>query len=295
MSMNEPILYVNGQFVPKSQAVISVYDSGFQHGDGVYEGIRVYKGRVFMLDEHIERLYESAKAIELDIGIPREQMKSIVLETIRRNSLRDALHIRLQVTRGRKRMTGMNPKYNEGTASIVICLDAKKPIFDQRGVTLITSKIIRCTPRLVDPKIHSLNQLHQILAAIEANRQGADEAIMLDPQGFVAETNGTTIFMVKDGALLTPTVDYILVGITRKLVLNAARKLGIPTTERNLSLSEFYNAEEVFICGTVGEICPVEMIDGLRIGESVPGAITAILRKAFAEMTEHMGVLVDDA
>ena len=272
--MNEPILYVNGDLVKKSEARISVYDSGFQHGDGVYEGIRVYDGRVFMLDEHIERLYESATAIGIDIGVPKEEMRAIVLRTLRANSQRDDVHIRLQVTRGRKRVTGMNPKFNEGSASIVVCLDRKEPIYRKDGVRLITSRHIRSTPRLIDPKIHTVNQLHQVLASIEANRQGADEAIMLDPNGFVAETNGTTIFMIKRGQLLTPTVDYILVGITRGLVLDVAAAEGIPACERNLSLPEFYSADEAFICGTVGEIVPISEIDGISIGGQIPVSYT---------------------
>jgi len=292
--MREPILYVNGQFVEKSKAMISVYDSGFQHGDGVYEGIRVYNGRVFMLKEHIKRLFESAKAVDIDIGLTREEMEELVLKTLRMNpEMRDNVHIRLQVTRGKKYVTGMNPKFNEGKASIVIILDYKEPIFKKEGVKLITSRHIRGTPHLIDPKIHTTNQMHQILAAIEANRQGADEAIMLDPNGFVAETNGTTIFMVKDGEIVTPTTKYILVGITRGLLLQVSRQNGWPVKERDISISELYNADEVFICGTVGEIVPVVEIDGKKIGQQVPGPITEKLMMRYKEMTRTMGIPID--
>lgn len=284
-SDEDTIVYVNGNFVKKSLACISVYDSGFMHGDGVYEGIRVYRGKVFMLEEHIKRLFESAKTINIDIGISREEMKRIVLETVRVNKIKDDIHIRLMVTRGKKRVTGMNPKYNIFGASIVVLYDYKPPIYNKSGVKLITSTLRRAAPYFLDPKIHSMNQLNQIMASIEANRQGADEAIMLDINGFVAETNGTTIFMVKDGIFYTPTIDYILVGITRKYLIESAKEKGYKVIERNVSISEFYNADEVFICGTVGEVVPVSEIDGKKIGERVPGKYTNWLMNEHKKMT----------
>lgn len=291
--MSETIQYVNGDLVEKSKAVISIYDSGFQHGDGVYEGIRVYDNRIFMLDEHIARLYESAKTLDIDVGVSRDEMKEIVLKTVRANKGKNNLHIRLSVTRGRKKMTGMNPILNETKASIVLNVDEKEPIFNKDGITLITSTLRRYPPNLLDPKIHSLNQLNQIMVNIEANRQGADEAIMLDINGFVAETNGTTMFMFKDGVLLTPTTKYILVGITRGLLLDIAEKANIPIEVRDISLSEFYNADEVFICGTVGEIVPVREIDGKKIGTDTPGENTKWLSKKYRELTDTLGVPVE--
>ncbi|MBA7500603.1 Branched-chain-amino-acid aminotransferase [subsurface metagenome] len=288
-SDEDTIVYVNGNFVKKSLACISVYDSGFMHGDGVYEGIRVYQGKVFMLEEHIKRLFESAKTINIDIGISREEMKRIVLETIRVNKIKDDIHIRLMVTRGKKIVSGMNPKYNIGGASIVVLYDYKPPIYNKSGVKLITSTLRRATPYFLDPKIHSMNQLNQIMASIEANRQGANEAIMLDINGFVAETNGTTIFMVMDGIFLTPTIDYILVGITRKYLIELAKEKGYKVIERNISISEFYNADEVFICGTVGEVVPVSEIDGKKIGERVPGKYTKWLMYEHKKMTSKLG------
>ena len=289
MQEHDTIVYVNGNLVKKSEAVISVYDSGFMHGDGVYEGIRVYQGRVFKLEEHIKRLYEAAKAIDLEIGITQEEMKQIVLKTLRANTLRHHLHIRLMVTRGRKRLTGMNPRFNVGKPSIVVLVDYKKPIFNKEGVTLITSILRRFPPNILDAKIHHMNQLNQIMSCIEASRQGADEAIMLDDQGFVAETNGTTIFMVKDGTLLTPTTKYIIIGITRGLIMKTAAEKGVTVIEQDLSLYEFYNADEVFICGTVGEIVPVKEIDGKRIGTEIPGHITRMLMKTYREITLSEG------
>lgn len=290
--MNEPVLYVNGEFVKKSEAVISVYDSGFQHGDGIYEGIRVYNNKVFMLDEHIDRLYESAKTISIDIGVSKSEMREIVLNTLRANKGLNDIHIRLQVTRGRKSMTGMNPKLNETQSSIVVCLEQKKPIFNKEGISLITSSLRRYPPNLLDPKIHSCNQLNQILASIEANNQNADEAIMLDINGFVAETNSTTIFMVKDNVLYTPTTNYILPGITRKLLLEAAVEENIKTEIRDITLHEFYNADEVFICGTVGEIVPVKEIDHKLIRNNNIKSITEFLMKRYKELTDNLGVAI---
>jgi len=288
-SDEDTIVYVNGNFVKKSLACISVYDSGFCHGDGVYEGIRVYNGRIFMLEEHIKRLFESAKTIDIDIGITQKEMEKIVINTVKANKIRDNIHIRLMVTRGIKRVSGMNPKYNIGGASIVVLYDYKPPIYNKSGVKLITSTLRRATPYFLDPKIHSMNQLNQIMASIEANGQGADEAIMLDINGFVAETNGTTIFMVKDGIFLTPTIDYILVGITRKYLIELAKEKGYKVIERNISISEFYNADEVFICGTVGEVVPVSEIDGKKIGERVPGKYTNWLVNEYKKMTSKLG------
>jgi branched-chain amino acid aminotransferase len=294
MQEHDTIVYVNGKLAKKSEAVISVYDSGFMHGDGVYEGIRVYQDRVFKLEEHIKRLYEAAKAIDLEISITQEEMKQIVLKTLRANTLRHHLHIRLMVTRGRKRVTGMNPRFNVGKPSIVVLVDYKEPIFSKEGVTLITSILRRFPPNILDAKIHHMNQLNQIMACIEASRQGADEAIMLDDQGFVAETNGTTILMVKDGILLTPTTKYIIVGITRGLIMKIAAEKGVTVIEQDLSLYEFYNADEVFICGTVGEIVPVKEIDGKRIGTKIPGHITRMLMETYIEITLSEGTPIDE-
>jgi len=292
-SEEDTIVYVNGNFVKKSLAFISVYDSGFMHGDGVYEGIRVYQGKAFMLEDHIKRLFESAKTIDIDIGITQEEMKKIVIDSVKANKIRDNVHIRLMVTRGEKRVSGMNPKYNIGEASIVVLYDYKPPIYNKSGVKLITSTLRRAAPYFLDPKIHSMNQLNQIMASIEANRQGADEAIMLDINGFVAETNGTTIFMVKDGIFLTPTINYILAGITRKYLIDLAKEKGYKVIERNISISEFYNADEVFICGTVGEVVPVSEIDGKKIGERVPGKYTKWLMYEYKKLTSEMGTPVE--
>ena len=292
----DTILYVNGDFVKKSEAVISVYDSGFQHGDGVYEGIRAYGRKVYRLDEHIKRLYESCYTLGIDIGKTKDEMKEIVKELIRRNL--DAgftdLHMRLQVTRGFKAQTGMNPTLNVTNASIVICVDQKPPIFNKEGITLVTTWLKRYSPSYMDPKIHCCNQLNQIMAACEAIRQGADEAIMLDQNGYVAETNSTNLQMIKDGVLILPTLDSQLPGITRKTMIQIAKEMGMEVQVRNVSVSEYYNADEVFICGTVGEVVPVKMIDGKKIGTQIPGPITEKFSQEYKKMTETLGVSIDD-
>ena len=292
----DTILYVNGDFVKKSEAVISVYDSGFQHGDGVYEGIRAYGRKVYRLDEHIKRLYESCYTLGIDIGKTKDEMKEIVKELIRRNL--DAgftdLHMRLQVTRGFKAQTGMHPTLNVTNASIVICVAQKPPIFNKEGITLVTTWLKRYSPSYMDPKIHCCNQLNQIMAACEAIRQGADEAIMLDQNGYVAETNSTNLQMIKDGVLILPTLDSQLPGITRKTMIQIAKEMGMEVQVRNVSVSEYYNADEVFICGTVGEVVPVKMIDGKKIGTQIPGPITEKFSQEYKKMTETLGVSIDD-
>lgn len=292
----DTILYVNGEYVKKSEAVISVYDSGFQHGDGVYEGIRAYGRKVYRLDEHIKRLYESCYTIGIDVGIGQDEMKSIVKELVRRNIEIgiEHIHMRLQVTRGFKVQTGMHPTLNITNSSIVICVDEKPPIFNKDGIILITTWLKRYNPNYMDPKIHCCNQLNQIMAACEAIRQGADEAIMLDQNGYVAETNSANLQLIKDDVLVLPTVDSQLPGITRNTIIKIAKELGMEVQERNVSLSEYYNADEVFICGTVGEIVPVKMIDGKKIGEQIPGPITEKFATEYRKMTETFGVSIDE-
>lgn len=292
----DTILYVNGEYVKKSEAVISVYDSGFQHGDGIYEGIRAYGRRVYRLDEHIKRLYESCYTIGIDVGITQDEMKEIVKELVRKNIEIgiEHIHMRLQVTRGFKIQTGMHPTLNITQSSIVICVDEKPPIFNKEGITLVTTWLKRYSPSYMDPKIHCCNQLNQIMAACEAIRQGADEAIMLDQNGFVAETNSTNLQLIKDGALVLPTVDSQLPGITRHTIVKIAKEFGMEVQERNVSVSEYYNADEVFICGTVGEIVPVKMIDGKKIGKQTPGPITEKFATEYRKMTETFGVSIDE-
>ncbi|SDG02279.1 aminotransferase class IV [Thalassobaculum litoreum] len=288
----DTIVYVNGRLVRKSEAVISIYDSGFCHGDGAYEGIRLYDGKVFRLEAHIRRLFEALTMLDIDPGVDQAGMIKIVRDTFAANELTTDLHMRLQVTRGRKRMTGMNPMLNLGPASIVAFVDHKPPIFDKAGITLITSTLRRASPNVIDAKIHHTNQLNQILANIEANRQGADEAIMLDDRGFVAETNSTTMFCVKDGVLMTPHPTYIVVGITRGILLQMAVEEGWGAKEADLSVYDFVTADEVFICGTVGELVPVKAIDGRALKGPIPGPVTVRLMEKYRALTRAEGTAV---
>lgn len=292
--ITDTILYLNGEYVKKSEAKISVYDSGFQHGDGVYEGIRVYGNRVFMLEEHIDRLYESCKSLDIAVDKSKGELIEIVKETVRRNRAVGVqyMHIRFQITRGLKAITGMNPQNNITGCSIVLCVDEKKPIFNKNGVKLITSIYKRYSPNYLDAKIHDCNQLNQIMAVIEANRQGADEAIMLDENGFVTETNSCTLLMIKGNVLVMPTGDYILSGITRRIIKEIAIENNLSISERNVSLHEFYNADEVFMCGTVGEIVPVNEIDGKKIGCEGKGRMVSMLSREYSKRTEKYGVEV---
>lgn len=292
----DTIQYVNGDYVKKSEAVISIFDSGFQHGDGVYEGIRVYGRRVYRLEEHLKRLYESCYTLDIDVGMTKEELTRVVKTLVLKNLEAgfEHLHMRLQVTRGFKVQTGMHPYLNIGPASIVICVDQKPPIFNKDGITLVTTWLKRYSPQYMDPKIHCCNQLNQIMAACDAIRQGADEAIMLDQNGYVAETNSTNLQMIKDDVLILPTIDSQLPGITRRTLIGLAKDCGLHVQERNVTVSEFYNADEVFICGTVGEVVPVKIIDGKKIGKEVPGKWTLVLSEAYKKLTETLGVSIDE-
>lgn len=254
----DTIIFVNGEFVRKSDAVISVYDSGFQHGDGVYEGIRAYGDKIFALQEHIDRLYDSCKVTDIKLELPKEELAEIVRELVRRNVKLgfQNIHMRLQVTRGFKRQTGMHPSVNISSYSVVICADEKPPIFPENGISIVTTHFRRYSPAYLDAKIHSCNQLNQILASIEAARQGAQEAIMLDESGFVTETNSTNIQYIKGNKLFLPKEDYMLPGITRRIIKQIAKEKNLEVIEKNCSLLEFYTADEVFVTGTVGEVVP---------------------------------------
>lgn len=267
-SCPDTIVYVNGNYVLKSRAVISIYDSGFQHGDGVYEGIRAYGDKIFMLEAHLDRLYASLKALNISFDLSKEELTHIIKTLVKKNNDLgfSHIHMRLQVTRGYKAQTGMHTNLNITPYSLVICADEKPPIFESHPLRLVTVYLRRYSPAYLDAKIHSCNQLNQIIAADEALRQGADEAIMLDERGFVAETNSTNIQFIKDDTLYMPLASYQLPGITRGLIQTLAPEIGLNVVEKDCSLTEFYNADEVFLSGTVGELASVCEIDGRSIG-----------------------------
>ena len=289
-SRNENILiHVGGELLPRDDAKISVFDSLAQGGDGVWEGLRIYDGKVFALDAHLDRLLDSAHAMAFE-GIPsRDDIKTAIFDTLKANGMRDEVHIRLTLSRGKKVTSSMNPKVNQYGTCLIVLAEWKAPIYESSGVRLITSAIRRNPAQCVDSKIHHNNLVNNILAKIEANVAGVDDAIMLDIFGFVSETNATNIFIIKKGEVLTPHADSCLPGITRGNVIHLARANDIPVVERNVSLTEVYTADEMFTTGTVGELSPVLEVDGRQIGNGKPGPMTARLQELYAEMTSTQG------
>jgi branched-chain amino acid aminotransferase len=283
-------VWVNG-LCSRQDARVSVFDSAVQGGDAVWEGLRIYQGCVFMLEQHLDRLLESAHALAFARVPSREEIKAAIFATLQANDLRDEAHLRLTLTRGEKITSGMDPRLNQAGCTLIVLAEHKPPVYDnEAGIKLITSAIRRNNPQFLDSKIHHNNLLNNILAKIEANVAGADDAVMLDLQGFVAETNATNLFLVKNGRLYTPLADACLPGITRQLVLDMAAELGIPATEKNLSLTQFYNADEVFTSGTMGELTPVHQIDGRRVLNRAGSAVLTRLRQHFPGQIPVYGV-----
>ncbi|GFN22015.1 branched-chain-amino-acid transaminase [Thermanaeromonas sp. C210] len=284
------IIYLDGRFVDEEEAKVSVFDHGLLYGDGVFEGIRAYNGRVFKLKEHIIRLFESARHIALEPGLTREEMMDVVLETCRRNNLHDA-YIRLVVTRGRGDL-GLDPR--KCPKPLVFCIASGIQLYPaelyERGLELVTVATRRNIPDALDPRIKSLNYLNNILAKIEATRAGAPEGLLLNREGYVAEATGDNIFIVKDGHLYTPPA-YIglLEGITRNTVMELARTLGIPAEERVFTRHDIYTADECFLTGTAAEVIPVVKLDNRPIGDGRPGPITRKLINSFRELTMNEG------
>ncbi len=284
------LVYIDGKFVPAKDAKISVFDHGFLYGDGVFEGIRAYNGRVFKLREHIDRLYDSAKAIDLKIPVSKEEFMEIILETLRRNKLRDA-YIRPIVTRGIGDL-GLDPN-KCGKPSIIVIAQPWGRLYGdlyERGLRAVTVTIRRNAIDSLPPNIKSLNYLNNVLAKIEANAKGGDEAIFLDHNGYVSEGSGDNVFIVKNGEVITPPTINNLKGITREVVIDIIKKLGIPFKEMNISLYDLYTADEIFVTGTAAEICPITWIDGRVVGDGKPGEITKKLMEEFRKLTEREGV-----
>ena len=260
------MVFIGGKFYQRNEAKVSVFDSSVQGGDAVWEGLRIYNGKVFCLAEHIARLQASAKTLSF-VDIPDlNYITDAVYKTFKVNAMKDGAHARMTLTRGVKITSGMDPRLNQSGSCLIILAEWKPPVYDNtKGIKLITSSIRRNSPQCLDSKIHHNNLLNNILAKIEANLSGADDAIMLDLYGFVAETNATNLFIANNGELHTPLPDACLPGITRGLVIKIADELGIKCTERNISVSEFYNADEIFTTGTMGELTTVHEIDGRKI------------------------------
>jgi branched-chain amino acid aminotransferase len=278
---NEAIfIYVNGRILPKAEAVVSVYDAGFMLGDGVWEGIRLYDGRWAFLDEHIERLFEAAKAIDLDIAMTPDQVKSALSETQKANGMTTDAHARLMVTRGVKTRPFQHPKLSQRGPTVAIIMEHSRPRLP-RPIRLATVPHMRGLPMTQDPKLNSHSKLNCILACIAAEKAGADEALMLDVHGFVNTTNACNVFIVRKGQVWTSTGDYCMNGITRGKVIQLCRDNGIPVFERNFSLVDVYSAEEAFLTGTFGAQTPVGMVDGRQIGTGQMGPVTERLRTLY--------------
>ncbi|MFZ1813449.1 MAG: D-amino acid aminotransferase [Rhizobiaceae bacterium] len=280
-------IYVNGKIVPRVEAMVSVYDSGFLLGDGVWEGIRLYNGRWAFLDAHLDRLFEAAKAIDLDIAMTREGLTRALDDTARTNGMHENVHARLMVTRGVKAKPFQDPRLSRTGPTIVIIMEHSEPSEEtfNRGIVLHTVPIHRGLPLTQDPKLNSHSKLNCILAGIHAQKAGADEALMLDPHGFVNTTNSCNFFIVRHGEVWTSTADYCMPGITRANVVRLCRENAIPVFEKNFSLVETYGADEAFITGTFGAQTPVSVIDG-RTLPNAPGPVTRRIRKLYKAMVK---------
>jgi len=266
------LISINGKLHPRAEAKVSVLDSGFVLGDGVWEGLRLHAGGLPFLGLHLDRLYEGAKTIDMDIGLSREQLTQQILETLRANKMRDGVHIRLMVTRGLKTTPYQDPRVTIGHATVVIVPEYKQPLPEmvEKGIRLLTVHVRRASPDTLDPKLNSHSKLNDIMACIQAAKAGADEALMLDPHGFVATCNSTHFFIVRKGEVWTSSGKYCLGGITRANVLRLCRENGIPHFEKDFSLTDVYGAEEAFVTGTFAGLVPVTEVDGRKIGPRGP-------------------------
>ncbi|MCL7411789.1 MAG: branched-chain-amino-acid transaminase [Methanosarcinaceae archaeon] len=291
--MSELLIYSNGKYVPKSQATTSLYDHGFLYGDGVFEGIRAYNGRVFKLDEHIDRLYDSAKAIALKIPLSKEEMKEAILETLRKNNLTDA-YIRPIVSRGVGDL-GLDPRKCSVPNIYIITQEWGAMYGDlyEVGLTAITVAIRRNAPDALSPNIKSMNYLNNILAKIEANEKGGDEAIFLDNNGYISEGSGDNIFVVKNGKVVTPPTINNLKGITRAAAIDILKEMEYSIIEVNIGMFDLYTADEIFVTGTAAESAPITKVDGRVIGDGKPGPITKKMIEAFEYITQNTGTTIN--
>jgi branched-chain amino acid aminotransferase len=281
------LIDVNGELKPREEAVVSVFDSGFMLGDGVWEGLRTQNGKLAFLDRHLDRLFEGAKAIAMDIGLSRDELTKRLYDTLAANRMSDGVHVRLLVTRGVRATPYQDPRVVVGGATVVIIPEYKEPdpAIYERGLKLFTVHVRRGDPAVQDQKINSHSKLNCVLASIQATQAGADEALMLDPHGFVATCNSTHFFIVRKGEVWTSSGKYCLGGITRGLVLEIARDAGIPALEKDFSLTDVYGADEAFVTGTFAGIVPVREVDGRTL--TCPGPVVERLRKLYAERMDR--------
>lgn len=289
------LVNINGRLVHRNQASVSPFDSSVQGGDAVWEGLRLYSGKIFRLSAHLQRLQDSALALGFS-EIP-EQQKVVreIRRTLEANFMWDAVHIRLTLSRGVKITSGMDPRLNQSGPTLIVLAEHKAPVYLKSGLALVTSSVRRPPPDCLDPKIHHNNLLPSILAKIEANAAGADDALMLDTRGFVAETNATNLFLVQNEVVRTPFCKACPEGITRATVLKLCEQEQIKTEEADISLTEFYRANEVFCTGTMGELAPVVRIDGRPVAAGQPGPVSARLAELFSQEVARSGEVVLEA
>jgi len=281
------LINVNGELKPRAEAMVSVFDSGFMLGDGVWEGLRVHRGKLGFLDRHLDRLFEGAKAIAMDVGLTRADLTRRLYDTLDANRMSDGVHVRLMVTRGVRSTPYQDPRVVVTPATIVIVAEYKEPdpAVYERGLKLFTVHVRRGDPAVQDQKINSHSKLNCILASIQATQAGADEALMLDPHGFVATCNSTHFFIVRNGEVWTSSGKYCLGGITRGLALEVAREAGITAIEKDFSLTDVYGADEAFVTGTFAGIVPVREIDGRQL--TCRGPLVERLQRLYAERVER--------
>jgi branched-chain amino acid aminotransferase len=288
----EILVNVNGELVHRDRARISPFDSAVQGGDAVWEGLRLYGGRIFRLNEHLDRLRGSALALAFEKIPSHEEITAEIKRTLAANKMKDGVHIRLTLTRGVKVTSGMDPRLNQSGPTLIVLAEHKPPVYSKTGLSLVTSTVRRFPPDCLDPKIHHANLIQSILAKIQANAAGADDAVMLDVHGFVAETNATHLFLVHRGVVMTPKTSACPEGITRAVVIELCKRHRIPNAERDLSLTEFYRADEVFCTGTMGELAGITRIDGRTIGDGEVGETTRRLSALYGELVRSEGVPV---
>ncbi len=289
IKLNENIIiYVDGELISKIDASVSVYDSGFMMGDGIWEGIRLVNEKWLFLDDHIDRLFEGAKAIDLDIGLTKAEIKQELFKTQKANKMTDKAHARLMVTRGVKSKPFQRPSYSLNGPTIVIIMEHSEDATDNPPIKLATVSQVRGNPMVQDPKLNSHSKLNCILACIQAEKAGADEALMLDPHGFVSTTNSCNFFIVKNDQVWTSTGDYCMNGITRKKVIEICISNKIPIFEKNFSLVDVYSADEAFITGTLGSLVSVESIDGRLIENNANYSMTERLLHLYNDLTHSV-------
>jgi len=283
------LVNVAGELVHRDRARVSPFDSAVQGGDAVWEGLRLYDGRIFRLEQHLDRLRSSALALAFESIPSHAEITAEIVKTLQANGMRDGVHVRLTLTRGVKVTSGMDPRLNRAGPTLIVLAEHKPPVYSKQGLALVTSTIRRFPPDCLDPKIHHANLLQSILAKIQANAAGADDAVMLDLRGFVAETNATHLFLVHRGVVMTPKTAACPEGITRAAVIELCKRHRVPNAERDLSLTEFYRADEVFCTGTMGELAGVTKIDGRTIGDGEVGDTTRRLSVMFGELVRSEG------